>query len=103
MKKKTLEDSSVTRTREFPYGGQREVIPLIVCYNDCHRDYVARAFGIKAHYVWGMPRLDGRRYSKLIVFDPSWRLSDQEKDELRKWIDETRATKLEIGGEYYLV
>jgi len=98
------EDSShVHRTREFPYGGQREIIPLIVCYNDYHRDFVARALGIKAHYVWGMPMLAGRMYSKLIVFDPSWRLSDTEKERLRRWMDEVAATKLEKGGETFVV
>ncbi len=88
-------------TVEFPFGWEQGD-PLVVCHNPQHMDYVVRAFKFRAHYILPLAMVAGRRYNKIIVFQPVM-FGDYERQSFERWLNELRATKLGIGGEFYLV
>lgn len=84
------------QTKEYPFG--RDVDILVICHNELHRDYVVKAFKLKARYALWSGQMMGSRFSKVIVFTPRY-MTSREQD----WIDESVKTCLTPDGEYYQV
>lgn len=89
------------KSREYPFGWD-DGDPIIVCHNELHREYVQKAFGMKARYVLPSQALTGLRTRKIIVFRPIG-LSFTAEDNFRRWMNESLRCRLTPDGELFLV
>ncbi len=84
----------------FPFG--RDVDTLILCHNDPHRRKAIKALGIKAQYQLIHSPLTGCRFERIIVLRPP-PSSDIHCEELDRLIREYLPTKLNLGGELFVL